>query len=114
MANVGTGNLLVQDDDMAIPHKGVSMAFRRTYNSQASGSAPGGHTNLYGNGWTNTFDAHMVRTSPTALSVYDIDGARYDYVSSGGLWTSVTPGQHATMAFDGGCGYMWTKKSGTI
>jgi RHS repeat-associated protein len=114
MANVGTGNLLVQDDDMAVPHKGVAMAFRRTYNSQASGPPPGSYKNLYGNGWTNTFDAHIVRTSSTAISVYDIDGARYDYVQAGGVWTSATAGQHASLAFDGGCGYTWTKKSGTI
>ena len=35
MVNVGTGNFLIQDDDMAVPHKGIALAFRRTYNSQA-------------------------------------------------------------------------------
>ncbi|MDP9025524.1 MAG: DUF6531 domain-containing protein [Candidatus Eremiobacteraeota bacterium] len=47
MVNVGTGNLLVQGDDMSVPHKGIAMAFRRTYNSQSQhdvngsdGSAP--------------------------------------------------------------------------
>ena len=34
MVNVGTGNMLLQDDDMSVPHKGIAMAFRRTYNSQ--------------------------------------------------------------------------------
>ena len=66
--NVGTGNVLLQADDMAVPHKGVPMAFRRTYNSQSGHDVnatdaagfvyePAG---MYGNGWTNT----SMRTSP--------------------------------------------------
>ncbi len=35
MVNVGTGNLLLQDDDMSVPHKGIALTFRRTYNSQS-------------------------------------------------------------------------------
>ena len=83
MVNVGTGNMLLQDDDMAVPHKGIALAFRRTYNSQNSAaSIPnlyGGWQSLYGNGWTNTFDAHFVKISATQVAIYDIDGARYDY-----------------------------------
>lgn len=47
---------------------------------------------LYGNGWTNTFDAHVI-SSPGQASVYDIDGARYDYVTSdlNAGYSSVTP-----------------------
>jgi len=115
MVNVGTGNLLIQVDDMSVPHKGMALAFRRTYNSQslhnvngADGSPPG----LYGNGWTNTFDAHLVQTS-IGLSVYDIDGARYDYNCTSGTCVP-PPGQHATLTSDGGCGLLWTKKTGTI
>lgn len=122
MVNVGTGNFLLQADDMSVPHKGIALAFRRTYNSQSGhdvlgtdGAAPG----LYGNGWTNTFDAHIVATG-TTRSIYDIDGARYDYVlPADWTWTAgrqaaaITPGQHATLTFDGGCGWQWTKKNGT-
>ena len=117
MVNVGTGNLIVQDDDMTVPHKGIALAFRRTYNSQNSASVTSGETparaSLYGNGWTSTFDAHIVASS-SGMSVYDIDGARYDYVPSGGGWSSATPGEHATLYSDGGCGMMWFKKSGTM
>jgi YD repeat-containing protein len=118
MVNVGTGNMLLQDDDMSIPHKGIALAFRRTYNSQSSASSLptswGNWQSLYGNGWTNTFDARLVSQTATIKSVYDIDGARYDYSYNGGsTMTSLTPGQHATMVFDGGCGWLWTKKSGT-
>ncbi len=121
MVNVGTGNLLLQDDDMAVPHKGIAMAFRRTYNSQGAASVAhqfGSWTSLYGNGWTNTFDAHFLSMSSTVKSIYDIDGARYDYYSppgnpAGTALTPITPGQHATLVFDGNCGWLWTKKSGT-
>ena len=117
MVNVGTGNLLVQDDDMSVPHKGIAMAFRRTYNSQSQhdvngsdGSAP----SMYGNGWTNTFDAHLSSSAANITTVWDIDGAHYDYTlaDDGVTWTPPT-GQHATLTWDGGCGYLWTKKSGT-
>jgi len=117
MVNVGTGNLLLQDDDMAVPHKGIALAFRRTYNSQsrhdvnaddAAGyfwKPPG----LYGNGWTNTFDAHLARNADgTLFSVFDIDGARYDFVNG-----VPGPGNHTTLVGDGVCGFLWTKKSGT-
>jgi YD repeat-containing protein len=127
MVNVGTGNLLLQDDDMSVAHKGLAMAFRRTYNSQsghdvnASDAAgfvyepPG----MYGNGWTSTFDARMARNAAmTVYSVFDIDGARYDYDAT---WSAdqtsgtFTPraGNHTTLAYDGVCGFLWTKKSGT-
>src|SRR6202163_1079319 len=117
MVNLGTGNLLLQDDDMSVPHKGIALAFRRTYNSQSQhdvngtdGSAP----SMYGNGWTSTFDAHLSSSAPNSTTVWDIDGAHYDYTlaSDGVTWTPPT-GQHATLTWDGGCGYLWTKKSGT-
>jgi len=49
------------------------------------------------------------------LSVWDIDGARYDYCPGvGGTWTSCTAGMHNTLTYDGSCSYQWTKKSGTV
>lgn len=124
MVNVGTGNLLIQDDDMLVPHKGIAMAFRRTYNSQrAAATNPDMFTtgqSVYGNGWTNTFDAHMVAlNNGTVRRVYDVDGAAYDYTippgfSYGpGVPVPPPPGQHATLASDGGCGWVWTKPNGT-
>lgn len=117
MVNVGTGNLLVQQDDMSVPHKGIMMAFRRTYNSQSPPTFSGdlaSYSTMYGNGWTNTFDAHLVRTSPRHFSVFDIDGARYDYVMLNGQSISSSPGDHSQLTYDGACGVTWTKKSGTI
>ncbi|HEY0395095.1 MAG TPA: DUF6531 domain-containing protein [Candidatus Elarobacter sp.] len=126
MVNVGTGNMLLQDDDMAVPHKGIELAFRRTYNSQSGHDVnatdatglvfqpPG----MYGNGWTSSFDAHIARNSAlTVYSVFDIDGARYDYDAAWPAGTNgvFTPraGNHASLVYDGMCGYFWTKKSGT-
>ncbi|HEV2740224.1 MAG TPA: DUF6531 domain-containing protein [Candidatus Elarobacter sp.] len=118
MINIGTGNLLLQRDDMSVPHKGISMTFRRTYNSQALAAQPstyGSWQSLYGTGWTNTFDAHLLDGGAGHKSVYDIDGTRYDYGpnSNGAGYVSLTPGNHATLVFDGSCGYLWTKKGGT-
>jgi len=117
MVNVGTGNMVLQDDDMAVAHAGIALAFRRTYNSQSQhdvngsdGSAP----SMYGNGWTNTFDAHLSSSAANITTVWDIDGAHYDYTlaDDGVTWTPPT-GQHATLTWDHGCGYLWTKKTGT-
>ena len=123
MVNVGTGNVLLQDDDMSVPHKGIALAFRRTYNSQSghdvnASDAAGWYwkpPGMYGNGWTNTFDAHLVRTPDGSLwSVFDIDGARYDFTPAPGVGVySAVPGNHTTLTYDQHCGLMWTKKSGT-
>ena len=121
MANVGNGNLIIQADDMAVPHKGVALAFRRTYNSLSQHDyfgSDGSQVSNYGAGWTNTFDAHLAANSGNqygaGLSVYDIDGARYDYLPDGqGHWIPPA-GQFATLTYDGGNGYFWTKKSGTV
>jgi YD repeat-containing protein len=117
MVNVGTGNYMLQEDDMSVPHKGIALAFRRTYNSQSGHNitgSDGGPPSLYGNGWTSTYDAHLTGDAVHALSVWDIDGARYDYtISSDGVTWLAPAGQHAFLTSDGGCGFLWTKKSGT-
>jgi YD repeat-containing protein len=121
MVNVGTGNVILQGDDMSVPHKGLALAFRRTYNSQAPAAFAGSNlswVSLYGTGWTNTFDAHIVKTAADNVSVFDTDGARYDYVTNqsgnrGGGYHTTTAGQYGILSWDGSCGFTWTKKSGT-
>jgi YD repeat-containing protein len=117
MVNVGTGNMLLQDDDMAVPHKGISLTLRRTYNSQSqhdTAGTDGAVPSMYGNGWTNTFDAHLSGSRTGTISVWDVDGARYDYtVAADGVTMVPPPGQHAALTTDGATGYLWTKKSGT-
>ncbi|HLI94660.1 MAG TPA: DUF6531 domain-containing protein [Candidatus Baltobacteraceae bacterium] len=116
MVNVGNGNLLVQSTDVDIPERGIDLAFRRTYNSQSqhdSNNTDGSVPSNYGDGWTSTFDAHLSYDGANTISVFDIDGARYDYNGDGsGKWIA-PPGQHATLVWDGYCGYQWTKKNGT-
>uniref|UniRef100_E6PE12 DUF6531 domain-containing protein n=1 Tax=mine drainage metagenome TaxID=410659 RepID=E6PE12_9ZZZZ len=117
MVNVGSGNLVVQADDVDVPERGIDLAFRRTYNSQSTHDnlgSDGSEPSLFGNGWTNTFDAHMsANAAQTVLTVWDIDGTRYDYTPNGSGGWNPPPGLHAKLTWDGGCGYYWTKKSGT-
>jgi YD repeat-containing protein len=117
VVNVGTGNLLLQVGDMLVPHKGVPMVFRRTYNSQSQHDVlgtDGAQPSMFGNGWTNTFDAHLSGdTNSGTVTVFDADGARYDYTGSDAAGWSPPPGQHATLVSDGACSYLWTKKDGT-
>ena len=117
MANVGTGNVILDEDDMTVPHKGVALAYRRTYNSQSGhdvNGSDGSWPTLQGNGWTTTWDAHLSGDPAHAVTVWDIDGSRYDYTlaSDGATWLP-PPGQHASLTSDGGCGMLWTKKTGT-
>ena len=80
MDNVGNGNLLVQATDVDIPERGIDLGLRRTYNSRAimtNASSDGATPSLFGNGWTNTFDAHIAyNAAASTFSVYDVDGAR--------------------------------------
>jgi YD repeat-containing protein len=123
MVNVANGNLISQSDDMAVPNKGIEFAFRRTYNSMSNhtyANSDGSTPALYGDRWTNTFDAHIAYNNlapvngQNGVSLYDIDGARYDYAPVGDGHSFIPPaGQFAILYFDG-TGYSWTKKSGTV
>jgi len=129
MVNANSGNLLVQSDDMDVPHRGIHLAFRRTYNSFSRHDYWGtdGATEIgqYGGGWTNTFDAHLSTNGcPNTgyawagfygFSVHDVDGARYDYCFNASGQLLPPPGMQGTSLVanpDGGSFY-WTKKNGT-
>jgi YD repeat-containing protein len=117
MVNVGTGNLVVQATDINIPERGLGLVFQRTYNSQSLHDAngdDGSEPAVFGNGWTNTFDAHIVFQASGVISVYDIDGTRCDYTPNAGSW-SPCAGEHAQLEPDPNatCAYWWIKKNGT-
>jgi YD repeat-containing protein len=118
MVNIGTGNLAIQATDINIPEAGLNLALQRTYNSRSLHDAngdDGSEPATFGNGWTNTYDAHLVFQSNGNISVYDINGTRCDYSpTAGGTWQACT-GQHAQLFPDGAnpCSYWWTKKNGT-
>jgi YD repeat-containing protein len=129
MINANSGNLIVQADDMDVPHRGVDLAFRRTYNSFSrhdfAGYDGANEVGQYGNGWTNTWDAHLSTNGcPNTgyswagfygFTVHDIDGARYDYCFNSTGQLIAPPGmQSASLVVspDGGSFY-WTKKTGT-
>ena len=62
MLNAGTGNLILQANDMDVPKRGLDFAFRRTYNSQSRHDSAGNDGSVasnYGAGWTNNWDAHL-------------------------------------------------------
>jgi YD repeat-containing protein len=120
------GDLTIEAQDMAIPHKGVPLTFQRVYNSLSQHDyfgTDGSQISNYGAGWTNNFDAHLASNSGNqygaGLSVFDVDGTRYDYMPDGsGNWIPPA-GQYATLTCDGsppsscGNGYFWIQKDGT-
>ena len=118
MVNLWQQNLLIQSDDMDVPHRGIDLAFRRTYNSYSGhdyagtdGSAPIGQ---FGTGWTNTFDAHIAQNSSGGISVYDVDGARYDYsYDVSGNFVPPAGMEGTSLTSDDGSEFFWSKKTGT-
>jgi YD repeat-containing protein len=129
MVNAYSGNLIVQADDMDVPHRGIDLAFRRTYNSFSrhdfAGSDGATEVGQYGSGWTNTFDAHLSTNGcPNTgyswagffgFSVHDVDGARYDYCfnASGQLLPPAGMQGTSLVANPDGGSFYWTKKTGT-
>jgi YD repeat-containing protein len=120
LVNVGTGNLVVSAVDVDIPEQGIDLAFQRVYNSQSLHDYrgdDGGDGAIFGNRWTNNFDANIVYSQTTnTFTVYDLDGAACIYTSDGqGNWVPCV-GEHATFAPTDAndCTYAWTKKDGTV
>lgn len=120
MVNVGTGNLVVSAADVDVSEQGIDLAFQRVYNSQSLHDAQGddgGDPSIFGNRWTNNFDASIVYNSTAnTITVYDLDGTPCTYTSSGnGAWVPCT-GEYATLAptDSSDCTYAWTKPKGTI
>lgn len=120
LLNVGTGNLLVSATDVNAPEQGINLVFQRTYNSQSlhdvSGD-DGGEPAIFGNGWTNNFDASIVYNATNGtITVYDLEGTACTYTSDGnGGWIPCA-GEHAVLAYAQAqnCTYTWSKPNGTI
>jgi hypothetical protein len=123
MINLANANVVVQSEDMRIANKGIDFVFGRTYNALSAhdyqnddGSSP----SLYGDKWTNTFDVHIAYNDFTpvngqkGVSLYNTDGARYDYAPVGDGHSFLAPaGQFSALYYDG-TGYSLTKKSGVV
>jgi YD repeat-containing protein len=121
MLNVGSGNLVVAATDVDIHGQGIDLAFQRVYNSQSLhnyGGGDGGDPAIFGNQWTNNFDANIVYNSANGgtITVYDLDGTACTYTANGsGTWQPCT-GEYSTLAPTDGtdCAYVWTKTDGTV
>lgn len=91
LLNVGTGNLIVSAADANVPEQGINLALQRTYNSQSLHDVngdDGGEPAIFGNGWTNNFDANIVYNGASGtITVYDLDGTACTYTANGsGNW----------------------------
>jgi YD repeat-containing protein len=118
MLNVATGNLLAAaNPDMSFANGALPVVFQRAYNTQSTHNVAGqdgGYPGMYGNGWTNTLDLHMMNGPNGDLSVVDGNGTRFDYTPNGSGGWLPPPGQFAQLTWDGDVGYFWTQKSGTV
>jgi RHS repeat-associated protein len=120
MVNVGTGNLVIVADDVDVPEPGLDLTFHRVFNSQSQhdfNADDGSEKAVYGERWTNNFDAHIVYRPgvQNVITVYDMDGSRCDYTADGnGNWIPCA-GEHAILEPGNStqCLYYWIKPSGT-
>ena len=123
MVNVGTGNVVVQASDLVVTERGIDLEFQRTYNSMSANDTNGSYgnddgspaPNIFGNGWTTTYGAHLALNSAGGITVFDVDGTRYDYAPNGTGCYTPPPGMYNTLCGDGsGGGYFWTQKNGVV
>jgi RHS repeat-associated protein len=73
--NTATGNYLSQTTDLALPGRGLGVAFTRTYNSLATASGP------LGLGWTHSYAAHLVLNPDGSIMFVADDAATFRYES---------------------------------
>jgi YD repeat-containing protein len=126
--NVTNLNFLIAADDVEVPEGGVSLAFRRVYNSQSlhdSNNDDNSTPSVFGNKWTNNLDAHLgwsqIDQTNGTVSVYTGTGAREDFTCATNIeeaCTSQTPGVHdilTSISITGGiaCQYELSEKVGT-
>jgi YD repeat-containing protein len=117
--NTASDNLMTQATDMSIPNKGVDLTFTRTYNSQSRhdyANTDGSGQDNYGNGWTNTYDAHLAFNTGNkygrGITVYDSTGTPYEYMPDGsGHWIAPA-GVYTQLTHISNCTYAWTDKTG--
>lgn len=114
--NVATGNLVFLASDVSVPHKGISLSFARSYNSQSThdnlgtdGSIPSN----YGNGWTCTYDIRVANNTSGGISVFTVDGARLDYTPDGSGGYIPPSGIHAELQLLE-TAVQWTQTDGTV
>jgi RHS repeat-associated protein len=116
--DVVTGNLLVQAPDMFIANAGVPLALIRAYNSFSkhdAGGDDGSAPSIYGQYWTNTWDAHIAFSGNNNIVVWDGLGTAYDYtadVNDPGTWDAPA-GISDQLQYDGGNGYFWIHPDGS-
>lgn len=116
--NVSTGNLVIRATDMAMKNKTLPISFMRAYNSQSQhdyANTDGSVPSNYGEGWTNSFDAHISANSAGGLTIFDGTGAQFDYTPNGSGGWNPPAGVHAQLTLDQcTCDYLWWLPNGTV
>lgn len=90
--NPANGNLVFQQNDLAVSGRGITVDITRTYNSRKS-MVPG----IFGYGWTSSTEAQLVDSGAGPITLIDDDGTRHifgqgsggTYVSHGGVYLTL-------------------------
>jgi len=99
--NTRSGNLSYQETELVIPIKGESLAFRRSYASEAVGV----QTNILGYGWTHNYDMrlHFEQTAlPDTVELQAPGGSRLPFFDLGDGSFTPYAGVTAELTHDSG------------
>lgn len=104
-ANLVSGGYFYRHVDLAIPARGISLAFTRAYNSQDTSVGP------LGQGWTHSYDVRLLIASgsPPQVSVVNEDGNHDIYFQNADGSYSNPPGVYASLVHNGDSTYTLTR-----
>jgi len=105
--NPANGNLVIQNNDLSIPGRGVPVSLTRTYNSRLSEVS-----RLFGYGWVSNIETQLVDAGTGPITLIDGDGTRHifgqtaggGYVAHGGVYLTLvknTDGTYTVIQTDG-------------
>lgn len=105
--NVSNGNMYLQETDYQLPGTGEAINLTRTYNSNSS------HLNLFGRGWSSTYDEAIKTYSNASPRLFLPDGRAVDF-SGSGTFTPVQGDFHGQLVQNSNGTYTLTLKDGSV
>ena len=105
--NTATGNYFYQHTDLAMPGRGLPLAFTRTLNVRDASSGP------FGPGWTHSYNLRLAESGDGSVVIKMGDGHEDFYDSLGGAYQAHDPGVFNTLVKNGDGSFVLSQKSQT-
>ena len=103
---VSTGNLWETTTDLAVPGRGISLSFSRSYNSaQASVNGPLGY------GWTDSYSMSLTFNTDSSITVNQENASQVTFTPNGGGGYTEPSDVQATLVHNGNGTYTLTRRA---